>query len=97
MKRRDFLKLSAVGAGATLIPVQLLHAQEEEPAKEKLSPEDPQAQALKYVHESPIEGQRCNNCIHAKGDLDQEWIGCNIFPGKQVNAAGWCNVWAARS
>lgn len=95
MKRRDFLKLSAAGAGASLIPVKLLHAQEG--GQEKLSPEDPQAQALEYVHETPTEGQRCDNCIHAKGDLDREWIGCNIFPGKQVNAAGWCNVWAARS
>ncbi|MGD8174516.1 high-potential iron-sulfur protein [Marinimicrobium sp. ARAG 43.8] len=91
MKRRDFLKLSAATAGATLIPVHMIQAQEEH-----LSPEDPQAKALKYVEDSEIEGQHCNNCIHAKGDLEAEWVGCNLFPNKQVKGSGWCSVWAAR-
>lgn len=92
MKRRDFLKLSAATAGATLIPVHNLYAQEEE----QLSPDDPQAKALNYVEKSEKEGQYCNNCVHAKGDLESEWVGCNIFPNKLVKAEGWCNVWAAR-
>ncbi len=91
MKRRDFLKISAATAGATLIPVHAVYAQDE-----KLSPDDDQAKALKYVEESETDGQRCDNCIHAKGDLESEWVGCNLFPGKQVKASGWCNVWAAR-
>ncbi len=91
MKRREFLKLSAATAGATLIPVYTVQAQEE-----KLSPDDPQAKALEYVEVSETEGQKCNNCIHAKGDLEAEWVGCNLFPGKQVKTEGWCKVWAAR-
>lgn len=91
MKRRDFLKLSAATTGAALIPVHHLYAQDE-----KLSPDDPQAKALNYVEESEKEGQRCNNCVHAKGDLESEWVGCNLFPNKQVKASGWCNVWAER-
>ncbi len=94
MNRRDFLRLSALTAGATLIPVTQLQAQED---LEKLSPDNPQAQALKYTEETPKEGQRCNNCVHAKGDLNADWVGCNIFPGKKVAAAGWCNVWAPRA
>lgn len=94
MKRRDFLKLSAATAGATLIPLHMISAEEEE--QEKLDPSDPQAEALKYTHESEVEGQRCDNCIHANGDLESEWVGCNLFPNKQVNAGGWCNVWAER-
>ncbi|WP_286806880.1 high-potential iron-sulfur protein, partial [Marinimicrobium sp. UBA4209] len=77
MKRRDFLKLSAATAGATLIPVHTVSAQDE-----KLSPDDAQAKALNYMETSETEGQRCNNCIHAKGDLEAEWVGCNLFPGK---------------
>ncbi len=91
MKRREFLRLSALTAGATLIPVKTLAAEEE-----RLDPSDPQAQALQYTHETPVEGQRCDNCIHANGDLSAEWVGCNLFPGRLVNAGGWCSVWAAR-
>ncbi len=91
MKRRDFLKLSAATAGATLIPAYTVQAQDE-----TLSPDDAQAKALAYVEVSETEGQECRNCIHAKGDLEAEWVGCNLFPGKQVKAEGWCKVWAAR-
>lgn len=92
MKRREFLRLSALTAGATLIPVKTLAASEEE----RLDPSDPQAQALQYTHDSTVEGQRCDNCIHANGDLSADWIGCNLFPGRLVNAGGWCSVWTAR-
>jgi len=92
MKRRDFLRLSAFTAGATLIPIKVLAAEEEA----RLDPSDPQAQALQYTEETPVEGQRCDNCIHASGDLSADWVGCNLFPGRQVKAGGWCSVWAAR-
>jgi hypothetical protein len=95
MKRRDFIKLSSVTAGASLIPlvnIPMVFA-EGEP---RLSVDDAQAKALGYVEESTVEGQHCNNCVHATGDLSAEWMGCNLFPGKQVKGAGWCKVWAAR-
>lgn len=92
MKRREFLKLSAATAGATLIPLHTIHADE----AERLDPDNPQAQALDYTHTTPVEGERCDNCIHAHGDLEADWVGCNLFPNKKVAAAGWCNVWAAR-
>lgn len=91
MKRRDFLKLSAATAGVTIIPAQLVQAEDD-----RLDPSDPQAQALDYVEQTEVEGERCNNCIHANGDLDADWVGCNLFPNKKVAANGWCNVWAAR-
>ena len=66
LNRRDFLKLS----GASLIGVTFggvalrAHA-------EQLDPANPQAAALKYTHESQVEGQYCNNCayIQAQGEL----------------------------
>lgn len=91
MKRRDFMKLSGIGAGLALIPVTNLAI-----AEEPLSPTDPQASALGYVEKSPQENANCGNCAQAKGDLAAEWVGCNIFPGKQVKAAGWCKVWSPR-
>jgi len=77
------------------------------PAGQRLSPEDPQAQALGYVHDAStvdpatwpkIEdpaGQRCSNCALWQGG-DADWGGCGIFPGKQVAAAGWCNAWVPK-
>ncbi|WP_049722894.1 high-potential iron-sulfur protein [Gilvimarinus polysaccharolyticus] len=92
MKRRDFLRTSTVLAGASLIPAIAL-ADNDLP---KLSTDDTQASALKYTETSTTEGQHCNNCAHANGDLAADWVGCNIFPGKRVKGAGWCAVWAAR-
>jgi len=72
----------------------------------KLSVDDPQAKALGYVHDATSvdqskyaryqPGQACSNCqlFQAKGD--EEWAGCSIFPGKLVNAAGWCSAYAPK-
>ncbi len=88
MKRRDFIRRGVLLTGAGLIPVRLL-AQDS-----RLAEDDPQAMALEYTSLSETEGQTCANCIHAMGDLDSDWIGCRLFPGKLVAAAGWCKVWA---
>lgn len=93
MKRRDFIKASIATAGATLIPLKALAEWED---KEKVDVESSQAQGLEYVEESPVEGEYCRNCVHAKGDLEKGWVGCNLFPNKAVSADGWCNVWSAR-
>lgn len=93
MKRRDFMKLSGIGAGLALIPVTNLSFAQ---APVKLTPADPQASALGYVEQSPEPKSNCANCAQAKGDLAGEWVGCNIFPGKEVKAAGWCKVWSPR-
>lgn len=69
--------------------------------KPKLGLDDPQARALKYVHDASKasdnpafqEGANCANCLQWTGG-DAEWGGCNIFPGKLVNRNGWCTAWA---
>lgn len=93
MKRRDFMRLSGLGAGLALIPVTHLASAQ---APIKLTTSDPQASALGYVEQSPEAASNCANCAQAKGDLAGEWVGCNIFPGKEVKAAGWCKVWSPR-
>lgn len=91
MKRRDFVKLSGLVAGVSLIPVREVQA---DPVP--LKGDDPQAKALGYVEVSTTAGSHCNNCAQATGDLAAEWVGCNVFPGKQVKGAGWCKVWMPR-
>ena len=72
----------------------------------KLSLDDPQAKSLGYVHDATNvdqskygryqPGQACSNCALFQASGDEQWAGCSIFPGKLVNAAGWCSAWAPK-
>ena len=44
-------------------------------------------------------GQTCSNCsLFLPGDSPEPgWGACSIFPGKLVNAGGWCNVYVAKA
>lgn len=73
----------------------------------KLSLDDPQAKSLGYVHDATNvdqskygryePGQACSNCALFQAKGDEQWAGCSIFPGKLVNAAGWCSAWAPKA
>ena len=73
----------------------------------RLDPEDPQAQALAYVHDATEvnaseqpryeAGQLCSNCALYTGNDGEAWGPCSIFPGKLVNADGWCVTWAPKA
>ena len=60
-------------------------------------PEDVQAKALGYVHDSANAEQRCNNCKLYTGKEGAEWGPCPLFPGKGVNAKGWCKSWVKKA
>ena len=68
---------------------------------------DPLAIALAY-HESAkkVEAtkfrmykpeQKCANCLQIKGADGEVWRPCNLFPGKLVNAEGWCKVYIKKA
>ncbi len=67
---------------------------------------DPLAVAMGYVHNvdevDPAKetqfkaGSDCANCMHVTGKDGDEWRPCNIFPGKLVNAHGWCRAWVKK-
>ena len=101
--RRQFIQVSAAAAaGAVVLPAEQLKAQD----MPQLTEDDPMAQAMKYVNDAstvdpasrpnPAEDQRCSNCALIQGD-EGEWRPCQIFPGKPVNANGWCSVWAPKA
>ncbi len=104
--RRDVIKLAGVGSLAMFVPVIGRMPGTMARAEEILDPENPQAKALGYVHDyedvDPAAwpryeaGQTCANCQLALGDLEAEWMGCGLFPGKQVAGRGWCNAWVKR-
>lgn len=105
--RRNIFKLAGAGSLALLFPAMALKPTGVAMAQDNaLDPENPQAKALGYVkHFEDIDqakwpryqaGQQCSNCQLAQGDLTADWMGCGIFPGKQVAKEGWCNAWVAR-
>jgi hypothetical protein len=59
----------------------------------------PEAQALKYVEDArqasgATPGSNCANCGLYQGAAGSTQGPCQLFPGKQVKAAGWCTGWA---
>ena len=41
--------------------------------------------------------QKCSNCLQLTGKVGDPWRPCNLFPGKLVNAEGWCKVWIKKA
>jgi High potential iron-sulfur protein len=103
ISRRDALrKLALLAGGAGLCARQAAGAAD----LPHLTTTDPTAVALAY-HEDASQvdakqfptykaGQNCSTCLQVKGDAGQMWRPCNLFPGKLVNANGWCRVWVKR-
>ena len=71
-----------------------------------LRAEDPVARSLLYypsTEDVPADhplasshqpDQTCATCIHIRGNEGEEVRKCPIYPGRLVNAGGWCSVWA---
>lgn len=102
--RRKFIQLSAVAvAGCLANPGRKVFAQD----LPHLAADDAMANAMKYTHDAstvdpatranPAADQLCSNCALIQGNDGDEWRPCQIFPGKAVNADGWCSVWAPKA
>jgi hypothetical protein len=64
-----------------------------------LSVSDPAAKAVKYTEDASKAkgvppGNTCASCALYQGKSSSTQGPCQIFPGKQVKAAGWCSSWA---
>jgi len=92
VNRRDFLKMS----GTTLIGLTLGGVALRAQAQEQLQSDDPTAKALSYTPNSTVDGAKCSNCMYVQGADGDENRPCAIFPGKLVNANGWCSAWVKR-
>ena len=91
--RRELLKAAAVVGvlpGITLSYTAVLAN------SSQLDPENTQAKALEYTHQSPMEDKVCGNCRLYTGNASNDWGPCAIFPGQNVATAGWCKAWAAK-
>lgn len=102
--RRKFIQLSAVAAATGLPALSRVSYASDLP---QLSEDDAMAKSMKYTHDAstvdaatrpnPAVDQTCDNCALVQGNDGDAWRPCQIFPGKAVNAKGWCAVWAPKS
>ena len=96
LNRRQFLGSSA--AAMALGPVILASTRSALAADlPRVDPQDPQAKALSYTHESPKPDNLCTNCQLYQGGAEAEWGPCAIFPGKAVAGGGWCSAWVEKA
>ena len=91
--RRRFFGVAggALGAAVLAAPLARIARADDLP---HLPTTDPTAQALKYTEDASTagpphqEGQACANCNFFAGGTG--YAACQLFPGKAVNAKGWC-------
>ena len=106
MNRRRALGILA--AAVTVVPVSSLIGGRNALAADlpQVSETDPIAIGLKYKHDATqaprvdkagksANEQFCSNCQFVQGE--GEWAPCSIFPGKAVNAKGWCTAWVPKA
>jgi hypothetical protein len=98
---KNITRRQLLGATATAIvsaPLLNLMSRSAEAADApRVDPNDAQAKALSYVHQSPKPDNLCSNCQLYTGPAEAEWGPCTLFPGKQVAGAGWCSAWVKRA
>jgi hypothetical protein len=95
--RRRFL--SNCLPGAALISLLTARAGASRAAGDPLlKPDDPAARKLKYIEDASkakeAAGNKCANCALYQGSNSSPEGPCQLFPGKEVKAAGWCTSWA---
>jgi hypothetical protein len=61
----------------------------------------PEAKAVKYVEDAArasgaTPGSNCATCALYQGAEGSKQGPCQIFPGREVKATGWCASWAAQ-
>ncbi|WP_395681529.1 high-potential iron-sulfur protein [Dokdonella sp.] len=102
--RRRFLKIAVVGAAMAPVAASLLPriARADTP---HVDPKDPTAAALGYTEDAATAkgdpsykpNSNCANCNFFKGHSEMAYGPCDLFPGKDVNAKGWCRSWTAKA
>ena len=104
-KRRTLLSL--VAGASVVVPFIGLQPAMAGGHLPKLDEESDQAKALGYKHDTTeVDGaaypthdpaNKCSGCLLYTGKDGAEWGPCNIFPGKEVAAEGWCTAYAPKA
>ena len=98
--RRKFFMLAGTGIGAAAL-ASILPRTALADDLPHLTTDDPTAKALNYTEDAskapaPHQaGQACANCNFFVGT--GAYGPCQLFPGKAVNAKGWCSGYAKKA
>ena len=98
LPRRRLLRRLALGASVAPLVTGALRTTLAAAAP-LLSVDAPEAKAVKYVEDAKdakgaTPGNNCANCGLYQGPNGSSQGPCQLFPGKEVKAAGWCSSWA---
>ena len=98
LSRRRLLRRLALGASVAPVAATLSRTSLAASAP-LLSADAPEAKAVKYVENAKAAkgaaaGNNCANCALYQGPDGSTQGPCQLFPGKDVKAAGWCSSWA---
>ena len=101
--RRRFLLGSAAVAASLPLVIRELTRPAFASELPRLPLDNPQAKALAYIedatkstHPNYKPGQNCINCQFIQGEDGAAWRPCQLFPGHDVAAEGWCSAWAKK-
>jgi len=98
-QRRHFIGLVGSVAGAAALAGAIPAHADDLP---HLTLDDPTAKALNYTEDASKapaprqDGQSCANCNFFHGGATG-FGPCDLFPGKEVNAKGWCSGYAKKT
>ena len=103
-ERRDVLKAGSIMLVSLAAMSRAVHSHAQAKGKElpHVAENDPQAAALGYRNDAKqVDAKKypnyrlgvdCDDCVQYEGKKGQAWGPCKIFPGKAVNAKGWCSA-----
>src|SRR5579871_2351793 len=97
ISRRDMLRggmLVGMGAAVAALRPEAACAAE----LPLLKPTEPSAKTLKYTEDGSQAkdvppDHRCATCVLYQGAYGSMQGPCQIFPGREVKATGWCSSW----
>lgn len=103
LTRRQFVSIGAVTSLAG-IPIVMGTRAAQAAELPRLDEADATAKALSYVHDAARidaatrggDDRLCLTCRFYTDATANAWGPCTLFPGKSVNANGWCKGWVAR-
>jgi hypothetical protein len=101
LSRRRLLQRLALGVSLAPVAAGALRAAFAAAPAPLLAVSSAEAKAVKYVEDAKdakgaTAGSNCANCGLYQGANGSTQGPCQLFPGKDVKAAGWCSSWAAQ-
>ena len=106
VQRRQLLKFGSIALASAAIGTRPGTSMGQG-AQPRVDEKDPQAQALGYKHDAGKvdkakfakykAGETCADCTLFQSKPRDAWGPCQIFPGKQVNAKGWCSAYVKKA